>query len=393
MAEPISLGMVGGGPQALIGPTHRLAARMDGEFRLVAGVFSRNAQHNSQMGRELRLDAGRVYANYAQMAEREAARDDGIAAVSVVTPNESHAVICTRFLEAGIHVICDKPLATSLADAKALAKTVDAASAIFALTHNYAGYPMVREARARIAAGELGAVRVVQVEHALGGRARLIEANGPPGAVWRTNPEIAGPSAVLGDLGVHAHHLMRFVTGLEVESLSASLATMVAGRRSHDDAQVSLRLSQGARGALWASFVAAGNRSGLRIRVHGELGGLEWIQEQPELLMLHKLDAPSEELHRGDPWLSAQSLAATRLKAGQPEGFPEAFANLYRDVAGWIRQPADQRAGAPAPVASVHDGVAGMQFIMACLESDQNGSAWVDPELATDPPAESTRSL
>ena len=378
MTQPIRLGMVGGGPGAMIGPTHRLAARMDGHYRLVAGAFSRSPERNRAMGEELGLGPDRVYADYADMARAESAREDGIEAVAVVTPNDSHVPISTCFLRHGVHVICDKPLANSLSAAEALRDVVGESGRVFALTHNYAGYPMVREARARVAAGALGAVRIVQAEYASGARSRLVEAAGDEKTAWRTNPAIGGPSAVLCDLGVHAHHLLRFVTGCEVEAVSASLATMVPGRTSHDDAQVSLRLSGGARGALWASYVAAGCRNGLRLLVCGETGTLEWWQEQPEVLTIHALGGSTRRLHRGDAGLGEDAQAATRRKPGQPEGFQEAFANLYSDVAGWIRTPAGRRGRAPWPAAGVHDGVAGMRFIEACASSDEAGAVWVD---------------
>ena len=378
ITEPVRLGMVGGGPGAMIGPTHRIAARMDGHYRLVAGAFSRTPERNRAMGEELTLSPDRVYADYRAMAQAESAREDGIEAVAVVTPNDSHVPISICFLRHEIHVICDKPLANSLSDAEKLRGAVDECGCVFALTHNYAGYPMVREARVRILAGELGAVRIVQTEYASGARSRLVEAEGDEKTAWRTNPAIGGPSAVLGDLGVHAHHLLRFVTGCEVEAVSASLATMVAGRTSHDDAQVSLRLGGGARGALWASYVAAGCRNGLRLLVCGESGTLEWWQEQPEILTIHALGGSTRQLHRGDVGLSADAQSATRRKPGQPEGFQEAFANIYSDIAGWIRTPAGRRDRAPWPAASVHDGVAGMRFIEACIASDEAGAMWVD---------------
>ena len=378
MREPVRLGMVGGGPGAMIGETHRIAARMYGRYRLVAGVFSRTPERNRAMGEELALRPDRVYADYREMARAESAREDGIEAVAVVTPNDSHVPISMCFLRRGIHVICDKPLANSLADAEALRDVVEESGCVFALTHNYAGCPMVREARARVLAGELGAVRIVHVEYASGARSRLVEAEGDEKTAWRTNPAIGGPSAVLSDLGVHAHHLLRFVTGCEVEAVSASLATMVPGRTSHDDAQVSLRLSRGARGALWASYVAAGCRNGLRLLVCGESGTLEWWQEQPDVLTIHSLGGSTMRLHRGDTGLGAGAQAATRRKPGQPEGFQEAFANVYGDVADWIRTPAERRARAPWPTAGVHDGVAGVRFIEACVASDRAGAAWVN---------------
>ena len=378
MRVPVRLGMVGGGPGAMIGATHRIAARMYGRYRLVAGAFSRTPERNRAMGEELALRPDRVYADYREMARVESAREGGIEAVAVVTPNDSHVPISMCFLRHGIHVLCDKPLANSLADAEALRDVVEESGCVFALTHNYAGCPMVREARARVLAGELGAVRIVHVEYASGARSRLVEAEGDEKTAWRTNPDIGGPSAVLCDLGVHAHHLLRFVTGCEVEAVSASLATMVPGRTSHDDAQVSLRLSGGARGALWASYVAAGCRNGLRLLVCGESGTLEWWQEQPEVLTIHSLGGSTVRLHRGDAGLGADAQAATRRKPGQPEGFQEAFANVYDDVADWICTPAERRARAPWPAAGVHDGVAGVRFIEACVASDRAGAGWVN---------------
>ena len=375
--KPLRLGMVGGGPGAMIGPTHRIAAHMYGDWRLVAGAFSRRPERNRAMGGELGLDPGRVYADYREMARAESAREDGIEAVAVVTPNDSHVPISECFLRRGIHVICDKPLANSTADAEALRHVVRESGRVFALTHNYAGYPMVREARARVLSGELGAVRIVQAEYASGARSRLVEAEGDEKTAWRTNPAIGGPSAVLCDLGVHVHHLLRFVTGCEVEEVSASLATVVPGRTSHDDAQVSLRLSGGVRGALWASYVAAGCRNGVRLMVCGETGTLEWWQEQPETLAIHALGGSTVRLHRGDAGLSPDARSATRRKPGQPEGFQEAFANVYSDVAAWIRTPAERRDGAPWPAAGVDDGVAGVRFIEACVASDRDGARWV----------------
>ena len=365
----------------MIGPTHRIAAHMYGDFRLVAGAFSRTPERSRAMGEALALAPDRVYADYREMARAESAREDGIEAAAVVTPNDSHVPISTCFLQHGIHVICDKPLANSLSDAEALRSAVDESGCVFALTHNYAGYPMVREARARVLAGEVGAVRIVNAEYASGARSRLVEAEGDEKTAWRTNPAIGGPSAVLCDLGVHAHHLLRFLTGCEVESVSASLATVVPGRTSHDDAQVSLRLSGGARGALWASYVAAGCRNGLRLLVCGETGTLEWWQERPEVLTIHALGGSSVRLHRGDAGLSPDAQAATRRKPGQPEGFQEAFASIYSDIAGWIRTPADRRDRAPWPAAGVEDGVAGVRFIEACVASDRAGAAWVEAQV------------
>ncbi len=364
----------------MIGPTHRYAATLDGHYELVAGVFSRDPAKSRAFAAELGIATDRRYVSYAEMAAAESARADGIEAVSIVTPNDSHAPASRAFLERGIHVLCDKPMATSLADALEVWRLREGTELEFALTHNYAGYPMVREARDRIASGELGRVRVVMVEHASGGRSRLVEAQGDEKTRWRTDPRVGGPSAVLGDLGTHAHHLARYVTCLEPESVSAELSTMVAGRTSHDNAHVTMRFAGGARGHLWASYVAAGNRHGLRLRVFCESAGLEWDQESPEVLTVRALDGPPIEVRRGDAWTGEAARRVTRVKAGQPEGVLEAFANIYGDVAERIRARRERRApnALAGTVADARDGVLGMRFIAAAVESDARGGAWVD---------------
>jgi predicted dehydrogenase len=376
----IRLGMVGGGPGSMIGPAHRRAVALDGRFELVAGAFSRDRHKSLVVAAELDIAEERIYATFEQMAELEARREDGIEAVSIVTPNDTHARASTAFLERGIHVLCYKPMAVTLEEAVDVFEAQRRSGALFALTHNYAAYPMVREARERVANGALGRVRVVQVEHAQGGRSRLVEASGDAQTAWRTDPSVAGPAAVLADLGVHAHHLARYVTGLELEAVSATLATVVPGRTSHDDAQVSLRFSGGGRGALWASFVAAGNGHGLRLRVFGEDGSLEWAQSDAEVLHLRPLEAPGQVLRRGEPWLGEAQARASRIKAGHPEGFFEAFATLYSDVAECIRARQERREPDrfATTVAGARDGVLGLRFVEASLESDRLGSAWVD---------------
>jgi len=378
--QRIRLGMVGGGPGSMIGPTHRYAAALDGHYELVAGAFSRQRSRSLELAAELDLRSDRVYESFEEMAEREAARDDGIEAVSIVTPNSTHVAASIAFLERGIHVLCDKPIATDVQGALEVHRCQLRTGTLFALTHNNAAWPMVREARARVLAGELGQVQIVQIEFASGGRSRLVEAEGDHHTQWRTDPEIAGPSAVLADLGVHAHQLLRFATGEEVASVSAHLSIVVAGRRSHDNAQIALRLGNGARGALWASYVAAGSRQGLRLRVFGDKASLEWAGEDPEFLHLRYLDRAHLSLRRGDAWLSEDAQWASRIKAGQPEGVLEAFANLYRDVAFRIRAHQDGTEADPRTslVAGAWDGVLGMQFIAACLESDARAGEWVD---------------
>jgi predicted dehydrogenase len=375
----IRWGMVGGGANS-IGRTHRLAANLDGHYELVAGVFSRDSAKNAAMGRELGIAADRLYPNFEVMAAAEATRPDGIECVTIVTPNSTHIPACFAFLGADIPIICDKPLGISSAESIRLMREVERRRFPFALTHNYSAYTMVREAQHLVRTGRLGKIRVVQVEYALGSRSSLVEAQGDLRFAWRADPAIGGPSTVLGDIGTHAHHLMRAITGLELESVSADLGSMVAGRKADDNANVNLRFVGGARGQLWASMVACGIGQGLRIRVFGEKASVEWHQEHPNELNLRFENEPNQVLRRGDPWLCDQAKRAIRTNRGQPEGYVSAFANLYRDFAEVLLA---KRAGrTPDPLAnsfaSARDGVLGMIFIEAAVESSRRNGAWVE---------------
>lgn len=381
--RPLRLGMVGGGPGAGIAHVHRRAARLDGRFELIAGAFSRNPAAGLAMGEELGLDPRRVYPDFVTMAAAEAVRADGIECVAIVTPNSTHAPASLAFLRAGIDVICDKPMALSLAQALEVEQAARSANLLFALTHNYSAYPMVLEARHQVLSGAIGAVRVATVEYAHGTRNRLVEAEGDARMAWRVDPSVAGPSTVLGDIGTHAHHLLRRITGLEVDAVSAELSTLVPGRRADDNAFVHLRLAGGARAQLWASMVAAGNGHGLRIRVFGETGSLHWDQEQPDALTLQADGAPYRTLRRGEAYLCEAAQQASRTKAGNPEGFFGAFANLYADAAEVISA---RRAGRPAAAhaasyATAWDGVLAMRFIEAAVESSRQSGAWVDAHV------------
>lgn len=367
--RPIRLGMVGGGEGAFIGAVHRMAARLDGQFDLVAGALSSDPERSHRSGAALGLPADRCYADFAAMARNEAQRDDGIEAVSIVTPNHLHARVATVFLKAGIHIICDKPLTTTLHEAEALARIAAASGKIVCVTYNYAGYPMVRQAREMIADQRLGAVRLVQVEYAQDWLTEAAETSGSKQAGWRTDPAQAGAGCI-GDIGVHAFHLAGFVTGLHPHSLCAELSTFVEGRRVDDNAQVLLRYPGGARGTLWASQVAPGNANNLRIRVFGAKGGLEWHQEEPDQLHWSPYGQPSQLLRRGGPGLAATATA--RIPAGHPEGYLEAFATIYTDAAAAIR--GDRRTLPPG----IADGVAGVAFIAAAQRSADRGGAWVD---------------
>jgi len=380
----VRYGMVGGGPGAFIGPVHRMAAALDGGYELVAGAFSADAAKSRQTGAALGLDPGRVYDSFAEMADAEVALPAAqrIEAVSIVTPNHLHHPVAKAFLERGIHVICDKPLTTTVEDAEDLCRLAATRERHFAVTFNYTGYPLVKEARERIRGGELGELRKVVVEYSQGWLSTLLEAEGQKQAEWRADPGRAGPSSALGDIGSHAHDLVRYVTGLEVTRLFADCWTVVDGRVMEDDANVLLELDGGVRGLLFVSQIATGERNHLRLRVYGSERGLDWSQEDPDRLRLVAADGSERILYRGAADLSARASVHTRLPAGHPEGFIEAFANIYRNFARTLR-------GDSAPFAddypTVQDGARGVHFIAKALESDAAGG-WVD--AAYTPPGE-----
>jgi predicted dehydrogenase len=378
--RPIRWGMVGGGIGGFIGETHRMAARLDGKFQLTAGALSSDPDRARQSAAQCFIAPERSYADYREMARAESARTDGIEAVSIVTPNASHHAIASTFLDHGISVICEKPLATNLQDGHDLVARAAKTGRLLGVTYNYSGYPMIRHARSLIAEGGIGALRIVQVEFALGWLSTALEREGVK-QTWRTDPQSAGPSGVVADIGTHAYHLVRFVTGLEVETVAADLSTMVAGRKLEDNANILLRFREGARGALWASMVAAGESVGLRLRVYGETGHIAWDEAFPDQLHLKLLDGTDQTLHRGGS-LSPQAKQATRLVSGLPEGFIEAFANLYRDYAEQIEARREKRAPDPASLLAPTgaDGVDTLAFVEAVLKSGLADASWVAME-------------
>src|SRR5438128_4023810 len=316
----VRLGIVGGGPGSNIGETHRYAARLDDRYALVTGVFASDAERSRDFAATLGIALDRRYGSWQEMAEQEAQRQDGIEVVSIMTPNNSHYAIAKTFLEQGFDVICDKPLTTDLDQALELMQLVRQTGLVFGVIYCYSGYPMVRQAREMIRNGELGEIRLVQVEHASGWASTLLEAEGHKQAVWRTTPSIAGKSSVVGDLGTHAHHLARFISGLEITEVSAELASIVPGRQCDDNAHIMLRFNNGAKGMMWASMVAAGHMHGLSIREYGGKGSLEWVQEQPNELILRPADGPHQILSRGSGWLSPAARRTSRLWPGHPAG-------------------------------------------------------------------------
>ncbi|GHE20284.1 Gfo/Idh/MocA family protein [Halomonas urumqiensis] len=376
----LRLGMVGGGQGAFIGGVHRIAARIDDHFDLVAGAFASDPERSRVAAAELHVAEDRAYPDYRAMAEAERLRQDGIDVVAIVTPNHLHFDVAKTFLEAGIHVICDKPMTTTLEDAQTLEALVERSGLFFGLTHNYSGYPLVRQARDMVAAGELGELRVVQVEYPQDWLSTRLEDSGVKQAEWRTDPKRSGPAGCLGDIGTHAYHLARFVTELELESLAADMHTFVEGRALDDNVHMMLRFKGGARGMLWSSQVVPGNENGLKLRVYGSQGGLEWHQETPNRLIHSPLGEPPRILTRNGPGLGEAALAASRIPPGHPEGYLEAFAQLYADFAEQIHaRMAGRQAGTlAASTPGVTDGVDGLRFITRALASSAAGGGWVD---------------
>ncbi len=379
-APRIRLGMVGGGQGAFIGAVHRIAARIDDQYDLVAGCFSSTPEKSAASAAELGVP--RAYGDFAEMAMREARRKDGIEAVAIVTPNHMHAPVAREFLKRGIHVICDKPLTAILPEAKKLAKSAEGSDALFVLTHNYTGYPMIRQARAMIAAGDLGEIRLVQVEYAQDWLAEPLEQSGNKQAGWRTDPAKTGAGGATGDIGTHAFNLAGFVTGLELESLAADLQSFVPGRLVDDNGHVLLRYKGGARGMLWCSQVASGCENALRLRVYGTKAGIEWSQEDPNYLWVTPLGQPRYRLSRGGAGTGPDAARVTRVPAGHPEGYLEGFANIYAEAARAIL--ARREGVAPDPAVTfpgLKEGLEGVAFVDACVRSSKRNGAWVSLAL------------
>jgi len=370
---PLRLAMVGGGPGSFIGPVHRMAAELDGRIRLTAGVFSRDPAKNAEAARAWGVAEDRTYPDHDRMIAAERARDDGVELVAVVTPNHLHFDVSAAALRAGLHVISDKPATLDLAQARELAGIVAASGRRYGLTYTYTGYPMVREAREIVRRGDLGRVRKVVVEYPQGWLSQPIEQGGDKQAAWRSDPAQAGVGGCIADIGVHAFNIAEFVTGLRVERLCADVATVVPGRALDDDCNVLLRFEGGARGVLIASQVSAGARNGLQLKVYGERGGLSWSHERHTELTVDWLDGPTQVLHAAAGYLGATARAASRLPAGHPEGFIEAFANIYRDFAGAI---AAQEPGELVP--GIAEGVRGMAFVERAVEASRSDLGWVD---------------
>lgn len=370
------MGIVGAGPGSFIGPIHLMAARLDGDFELVCGVFSRDRTRSLAAGRSYGIDPERNYASYREMIRHEQARSrDGLQCVIVATPNDSHREIAAFALESGLHVLSDKPAARTLEEAESLQGVVRNAGLVYGLTYTYSGYPLVREARAICRSGRLGSIRKVLVEYLQGWLNEPIENRGNPQAAWRTDPDRAGCGGCISDIGVHAFHLLEFVTGCKVARVAADVATLVEGRRLNDDFNALIRLDNGATGTISASQVATGEQNGLRLRIYGERGSLDWSQEIPDRLLVRWSDAATAILSAGsnNATLSPEARAASRLPVGHPEGYIGALGNIYRDFAMEVRLR-----GSAVMLPSIEDGVRGLRFVHATLSSSQEGARWIE---------------
>ncbi|EEE35675.1 oxidoreductase-dehydrogenase [Rhodobacteraceae bacterium KLH11] len=373
---PIRWGMVGGGEGAFIGGVHRIAARLDGEYNLIAGAFSSDAERSKRSAATLGISSDRSYADYKDMALAEAARSDGVEVVSIVTPNHMHLPVARAFLQAGIHVICDKPLATSAQEARDFLAEQAQANALFILTHNYTGTPMVRQARQMVAEGAIGTLRHVQVEYAQDWLTEPTDESNKQ-AAWRADPSKSGAAGSMGDIGTHAYQLACFITGQRATQVAADLTAFVPGRKVDDNAAVLMRYENGAKGMLWASQVAPGNENALSIRVYGDKGGLEWHQENPNRLWFTPFGKPKQLRTRGGAGANEAANAVTRIPGGHPEGYLEAFATIYTSAASAIR--AHKSGLEPAPdllLTTLEDGVHGMSFVDAVLRSSAGNAVW-----------------
>ena len=384
MNRKLRMGMVGGGRGAFIGAVHRMAANLDGKIELVAGCFSSDPEKSKASGEDLFLDPSRVYTSYADMASKEAAlpADQRIDFVSIVVRNDLHVAVAKTFLAAGINVICEKPMSFSLAEGKEFAELVKKSGKVFALTHNYTGYPMVKEARAIVKSGRLGRLLKIVAEYPQGYASSAFKEAAPSKiANWRMDPSISGVSNCIGDIGSHAENLARYITGLEIEELAAELTTFIPGRHLDDDGNILVRYQNGVKGILYASQVSSGDENNLNIRVYGTEGSIEWHQEHPNELVVKFPDKPREVWRRGNSYNGAEATAFTRLPFGHPEAFIEAFANVYLAAAEAISDEIEGKFPRPEgyDFPDVDDGIAGMAFIEAAVTSSKNNAAWTKP--------------
>ncbi len=382
MKRKIRMGMIGGGQGAFIGEVHRMAAALDGHIQLVAGAFSSNAERSALSGQDLYLEKERVYGSYQEMIEAEAtlSEEKRLDLISIVTPNHLHFEPAKLALEAGFHVICDKPLCFNLEEAYTLQKLVNEKALIFALTHTYAAYPMVKQAKALIADGKLGTIKKVVVQYPQGWLSTLLEASNQKQASWRTDPTKSGIAGALGDIGTHAYHLAEYITGLQATSICANVNTKVDGRKLDDDNNILLAFNNGAHGVLIASQISAGEANNLNISIYGSLGGVQWSHENPNQLQAKWSDKPDQIFRTGGSEIYPLAQAASRLPSGHPEGYIEAFANIYKNVAMSIQNKLTGTQSKPHhnDFPTIQDGVRGMEFIYACIASGKANHCWTE---------------
>ena len=371
----IKIGFIGGGPNSFIGYTHRLAARFDNRFDFVAGVFSKNKKKTITFGKSLGLDQSRCYNDYKTMAKKESERSDGVEAIGIMTPSGDHYKIAKEFIKNNIHIICDKPLTANVKDAIALEKLVNKKNIVFALTHNYSAYPMLREAKELVTKNKIGKIKVINVEYPQGYTVAVKKKDEKSTLKWRLDKEMCGPSMILAEIGTHAYHLMRYVTGLEVKEVSAEVNSLSDEISVDDNAFMIVRMNNKARGSIWVSSAATGGENGLKIRVYGTKGAVEWLQDDPNILKYTELDKSTKIITRASNAVSNLSIKSSRVAAGHPEGFFEAFANIYTEFAYAIQNNKKNKSKLVHP--TVNDGVMGIKFISAAKKSSNLNSKWI----------------
>ena len=374
-SKKIRIGFVGGGPSSFIGYTHRLSARFDNRFKFVSGVFSQEEKKSKEFAISLGIDPDRAYSNFKEMADKEYKRNDGVEAVGIMTPAGDHYSIARKFIQNKVHIICDKPLTSSIEDAEKLEKLVEDNKIVFALTHNYSAYPMLREAKKIVENGKIGEIRLINVEYPQGYTAGIKKEEEATTLKWRLDPKMCGPSMILSEIGTHAHHLLRYVTNLEIEEVCAEVKTLSPELSVDDNAFIILRMSNKARGMIWVSSSATGGENGLRIRVFGSQGAIDWLQDEPNILKFTELNKPVQLITRGSSMVSDFSLESSRVAAGHPEGFFEAFANIYTEFAEEINSRKNNIISTPS-FPTISDGVKGIKFIFAAKNSSDHNSKW-----------------
>ena len=373
--KKIRIGFIGGGANSFIGYTHRLAARFDNRFDFVAGVFSKDIKKSILFGTSLGLDKDRCYKNYKEMALKESQRDDGIEALGIMTPSGDHYKIAKPFIENKVHIVCDKPLTATIKDAEKLKKLVEKNKIIFALTHNYSSYPMLREAKEIIKKGKIGDINLINVEYPQGYTVDVKKKNEKKTLKWRLDKNLSGPSMILSEIGTHAYHLLRYVTGLEVDELSAEVNSLSSEITVDDNAFVIMRMNNSARGMIWVSSAATGGENGLKIRVFGNKGAVEWFQDDPNNLKFTEINKPLKIITRASSSVSKFSLTSSRLAAGHPEGFFEAFANIYTEFAEAIHKKIFKKSEFTFP--NIEDGLRGIKFVFTAKKSSNNNAKWL----------------